>query len=666
MSTLFFLMLFPAVVAFALLILKGDAVRNWVVRVSAVIIAAGTVFLAFKYFTSNGEYFHYSSNYLPYVMMGIEVILAVFIFVLGIKYKKYLACVLVAVQAPILVWFELKVGHGIEVQNELAGVISNDLFIDKFSIIMALIIGIVGSAIIVYALGYMKDYAHHHHEVKDRRPLFFFLMFIFLFAMFGIVFSNNLVWLYFFWEITTLCSFLLIGYTKTPEAIKNSFRALVMNLLGGLGFALAIVYMGVVYQSVELSTLLAIGLLGGNVLVPVALLAFAGITKAAQMPFSSWLLGAMVAPTPISALLHSSTMVKAGVYIIVRLAPVLGWNAAGIMVMTIGGLTFLIASFIAISQSNAKKVLAYSTVANLGLIVACGGIGTYEAVWAAVLLIIFHALAKSLLFLCVGTAEHNIGSRDIEDMDGLIVRMPKLSLYMVIGICGMFLAPFGMLISKWAAMKAFVDSSNIVLVMMLVFGSAATLFFWTKWLGKIIGIMARQENIESNVNKDEWTAIGLHGIMTIGICLFFPIVSSKMIIPYLNSIPVNVFSSQDGMLQAVSGFMDQIFPVYSALALSQGNMYIMTMMLALLIILPLAFYGKTKKKIVPLYMSGVGSGDDLTYHGSIGQEMQVGLRNWYMEKYFGEFKMNVIGVTTSSIFIVVMFIVTLVFGGVIS
>ena len=140
-------------------------------------------------------------------------------------------------------------------------------------------------------------------------------------------------------------------------------------------------------------------------------------------------------------LLHSSTMVKAGVFLILKLAPCLGWgnaeygmvNYAGIMVMAVGGITFLLASFAAISQSNAKRVLAYSTIANLGLIVVCGGIGTAAAVWAGIMLIIFHAVTKSLLFLCVGTAEHNIGSRNIEDMDGLFDRMPRLAACMMIG-----------------------------------------------------------------------------------------------------------------------------------------------------------------------------------------------------------------------------------------
>ena len=632
MSTLLFLILFPLVVALALLVLKTDMTRGILVKAAAAVIAAGSVFLAWQYFGSDGDYFKFEGEYMTYVMMGIEIAIAIFIFVLGIKYKKYLASVLVIIQAPIMIWFELNVGHSIEIQN--------DLFIDRFSIIMALIIGVIGSLICVYALGYMKDFQHHHHEQKDRRPLFFFLLFLFLSAMFGIVFSNNLVWLYFFWEITTLCSFLLIGFTKTQEATNNAFRAIVMNLLGGLGFVLAIVYMGVFYQTIELNQLLTIGLMGYSVVIPAALLAFAGITKAAQMPFASWLLGAMVAPTPVSALLHSSTMVKAGVYLIVKLAPVLGINPAGIMVMMVGGITFLLASFIAISQSNAKRVLAYSTVANLGLIVACAGIGTAAAVWAAIMLIIFHAVAKSLLFLCVGTAEHNIGSRDIEDMDGLFSKMPRVAIFMVVGICGMFLAPFGMLISKWAAMKAFVDSGNIFLVMFIVFGSAATLFFWTKWLGKIMAIMARRENIESKVHSEEIMVLTTLATLTVLVCLLFPVLSAFIIVPYLTA----------------------VYTTVSALALSSSNMVIMALMLGLLILMIIIGYGKTKNRIVPIYMAGVNTGDNLSYNGSIGQTVTVSLRHWYMEDYFGEKKMNIIGNISTVVIIAGIF--SLLLGGV--
>src|SRR5262249_19192293 len=151
----------------------------------------------------------------------------------------------------------------------------------------------------------------------------------------------------------------------------------------------------------------------------------------AQLPFSSWLLGAMVAPTPVSALLHSSTMVKAGVYLVLRMAPLIAGATVGLLVAFVGAITFLVASLAAITTSDAKRVLAYSTVANLGLIILCGGIGTEAAVWAGVLLILFHAVAKCLLFLCVGVVEQRVHSRDIEAMSGLIKQMPRVAVMML-------------------------------------------------------------------------------------------------------------------------------------------------------------------------------------------------------------------------------------------
>ena len=624
MGTIIFLILFPLVVAVALLILKTDKPRDIIVIGGAAIIAVASVILVIQNFSNGGQYFAFHSEIIGYIMMGIEICLAILIFYLGIKHKKYLACILAAIQTPLLVWFELTIGHKIEV--------ASNIYVDRLSLIMVLIIGIIGTLICVYAIGYMKDFQHHHADQKDRRPWFFFLLFLFLSAMFGIVVSNNLVWLYFFWEITTLCSFFLIGFTKTDEAVQNSFRALIMNLAGGLGFVIAIIILGKYYGTLELSQMLLIGTMGYSVAAPAIFLAFAGITKAAQMPFNSWLLGAMIAPTPTSALLHSSTMVKAGVFLVIKLAPVLTGNIAGLMVVLVGGITFLMASFAAINQHNAKKLLAYSTVANLGLIVACAGVGTPGAVWAGIMLIIFHAVTKSLLFLCVGTAEHNIGSRDIEDMDGLFDRMPRLAAFMLIGIAGMFLAPLGMLISKWAAMTAFVDSKNIILILIICFGSAATLFYWTKWMGKMTSIVAGQHNIEGKVHMSEWFTEGAHAIMTVILCVGFPLISKFLLVPYL-----------DGAFGATKG----------GLALTAGDMIIMCIMIGVVVLMFALMFGKSNKRIVPIYLSGVNKGDNVTYEGSMQKDMTVSLRNWYMDGYFGEAKMNMIGGVATAVIIVV-------------
>ena len=636
-------------IALALLFIRSDSVRGPIVMASSLVVAVFAVLLLVQnlnegtvfYLKSGGE-----SEAAGYAMIAIEAALGLLIFALSIKYRKPLAAVLVIIQCPILIWFELTKGHQIEVEN--------NLYVDNFSIIMALIIGVIGTLIIVYALGYMKDFQSHHADQKDRRPYFFFLMFLFISAMFGIVLSNNLIWMYFFWEVTTLCSFLLIGYTKTEEAIRNSFRAVIMNLLGGLAFVLAIVLIGNTYGILELDQLIEKGAEAARqdpvINVTVLLLAFAGITKAAQMPFNSWLLGAMVAPTPTSALLHSSTMVKAGVFIIVKLSPLLGVDSMaqdgspgfiasitspGFMVIMVGGLTFLLASAAAVSQSNAKRVLAYSTVANLGLIVACAGLGTEAGVWAAIMLIIFHAVTKSLLFLCVGTAEHNIGSRDIEDMDGLFGKMPRLAVFMMIGIAAMFLAPFGMLVSKWAALQSFINEGNVWVVLFIAFGSAVTLFYWTKWVGKLSVIIANRENIQDKVHVEEWGVLGSHVVMIVLISLGFPLLSKILIVPFIESVYVG------GSPQAIA-------------ALSGDNMIIMVILVAVILILPLLFYGRTRKRIVPLYMAGLNEGDNLTFLGSMEKDVQIQLRNWYMAGVFKEKLMNRIGIiVTSTIFAIV-------------
>ncbi|MDO4487132.1 MAG: proton-conducting transporter membrane subunit [Bacillota bacterium] len=624
MGTILFLIFFPIIIALILLVAKEDKLRDVIVKVAALALAAVSIVVAVQYFKSGGDTFAVHVEAINYIMMIIEALLALYIIIVGIKHKKYLASLFAVIQTPLLIWFELSHGHGIE--------IGYNMYVDRLSVIMILIIGIVGGLITVYALGYMKDFQHHHADQKDRRPWFFFVMFIFLGAMVGLVTSNNMIWMYFFWEITSLSSFWLIGFTKTEEATNNAFRALIMNLGGGLGFAIGILILGLVFGTLELSTMLQIGAVYGDlVAIPAAFFAFAGITKAAQMPFNSWLLGAMVAPTPTSALLHSSTMVKAGVFLIIKLAPVLGMgNFAGIMTMMVGGITFLMASFAAVSQSNAKRVLAYSTIANLGLIVTCGGIGTAEAVWAGIMLIIFHAVTKSLLFLCVGTAEHNIGSRDIEDMDGLFVRMPRLAGFMMVGIAGMFLAPFGMLISKWASMTAFVDSGNIILVAIICFGSAVTAFYWIKWMGKLSAIVAGEKNIEQNVHKEETFVHTTLVILTVVVCLIFPLLSAYMLVPYL----------------------EVVFGGLAAVVLASENMIIMVIMVAVIVLLTGIFFGKSKKKIVPIYLAGANMGDNLTYQGSMGKEVKFSLRNWHMEHYFGEKKMNLIGGIASTVMLV--------------
>ena len=621
------LILLPLVVAILLLLLKQDGVRNALVCVAAAAIAVLSVALAISYLRTGWIAFSYSSEIVNICCTVFSVLLAVAILSFSIKYKNILVTALAVIQLAGSLVFEFVYSKGIEVQQ--------GLYIDSLSVIMALIIGIIGSGITVYALGYMIDFQHHEPEgAKDRRNIFFAIMYLFLSAMFVIVFANNLSWLFTGWEITTVCSFLLIGYTKTEEAINNAFRQIIFNMLGGIGFLVALYWCAINLHTLDFAEFIKIGLVNPSlVAVPVGFLAFAGLTKAAQMPFHTWLLGAMVAPTPTSALLHSSTMVKAGVFLLIKLAPLfLVCPAPAIMVILVGGITFVLCSFMAISQSNAKRVLAYSTIANLGLIVACAGVGTAEAIWAAILLTIFHAAAKSLLFLCVGTAEHHIGSRDIESMDLLFDRMPRLARLMMLGIMCMFVAPFGMLIAKWATLVSFVDQGQIALIIMLAYGSAATFMFWGKWIGKLSGIAGLPENVEITVHKSEWVSLMIMAIIAVVACVCLPAVSNLFVEPYIH------------------GVSHTVGP-----AITTDNLWISSILAVFVVIFLFGgLNGKSKQKRVDVYLAGVNTQNDRRmFTNSLSGESEATVRNFYLDNIFGESKFRRVGEVMCSVIIVV-------------
>ncbi len=623
MEMLLFLIAFPLVAALLLVVLRFDGARGFVVVASAAAIAVASVLLVvFNAGYEQGRMFEFASPIVDTLCTAISAVCVVVVLAFAVKYRNLISGLLGIVQIVLVAVVEFGFAHEMEV--------ANGLYVDYLSLVMALIIGIIGSGICVYALGYMKDFQAHEPEgAKDRRPTFFALMFVFLSAMYVIVFSNNMTWMFTGWEVTTLCSFLLIGYTKTQEAIANAFRQIIMNLAGGIGFILALLFCVSQIGTLSLRDFVDIAVQNPTfAMVPVVLLAFAGITKAAQMPFQTWLLGAMVAPTPTSALLHSSTMVKAGVFLLVKLAPCFLVSAIpSMMVMLVGGITFMLCSFMAISQTNAKRVLAYSTIANLGLITACAGVGTPEAVWAAVFLIIFHAIAKSLLFLCVGTAEHHIGSRDIEDMDLLFDRMPRLARFMMLGIMCMFIAPFGMLVAKWATLVSFVDMDQVALVLMLAFGSAATFMFWAKWMGKLAGIAGSPENVEVDVHPSEWFSILLMAVLLVAGCVLIPVMSATLVEPYV--VQVYGMAGQD---------------------IATDNLWIASICVVVVVIALFTGLGHSRKRKVDVYLSGVSVDNEArSFQNSLSGQTVATARNWYMADWFGEARVAPVGVAFNSL-----------------
>lgn len=298
--------------------------------------------------------------------------------------------------------------------------VSYAVSIDGLSLVFALLVTGIGTLIVAYAGAYLAG-----HPDRGR---FFSFIFLFMGAMLGVVIADDLLSLFVFWELTSITSFLLIGFDHRREASRRAaLQALVVTGGGGLALLAAVVMIAPLTGSTSLSGLLAGGGLQQSPLyVPILLCVLAGaFTKSAQVPFHFWLPNAMEAPTPVSAYLHSATMVKAGLYLLMRLNPVLGGTDLWVTIVpAFGAATFLTGAVLALRQSDLKLMLAQTTVASLGLITMLVGFGTGPALLAATAYLFAHALFKGALFMAAGTVDHETGTRDIRRLGGLARAMP--------------------------------------------------------------------------------------------------------------------------------------------------------------------------------------------------------------------------------------------------
>lgn len=324
--------------------------------------------------------------------------------------------------------------------------------LDALSSIMLIVITVMGFFVVIFSTEYMSV-RNLDHPVHDGNPRYYFWLMMFVGSMVGVALSPNFLMLFWFWEITTLCSWLLIShYRENEKSIRAGYKALIMTHIGGLFFALAIV---IVYVKTGSFDFTALKHLSGDALWMVLFFfLIAAGAKAAEFPFFTWLPDAMQAPTPISAYLHAAAMVKAGVYLIARITLESGNipTSIGIITVSMALITILVALVFFFYQDDLKRLLAFSTITHLGYIVlgiGLGMLGSRVGMNGGILHIPCHAVGKTLLFLCVGRIAMLLGTRNISEISGLFRKMPVTSFAFTIGLFSiMGIPPFSCFYSK--------------------------------------------------------------------------------------------------------------------------------------------------------------------------------------------------------------------------
>jgi multicomponent Na+:H+ antiporter subunit A len=357
---------------------------------------------------------------------------------------------------------------------------------DGLSLLMALIVAVIGTAIVVYAGGYLRGDA--------GLPRFYLILLAFMGAMLGLVTADDLIALFVFWELTSITSYFLVGFKhKLAETRASALQALLVTAGGGLAMLAGFLLIMSASGTSSISALLADPgpLLESPLLAAViVLVAIGAFTKSAQFPFHFWLPNAMAAPTPVSAYLHSATMVKAGVYLLARLAPVFTGEAVWVWTLTlVGAVTVVVAASLALLQRDTKALLAYSTVVALATMVMLIGVGGEFAGGAVVVFLLAHALYKAPLFMVAGSVDHEAGTRDVTVLGGLGRRMPvTFATGLAAGVSAAGLPPLFGFIAKEVAYEAFLGFFPWLLVALVAAGAVllmvAALVVWKPFVGR--------------------------------------------------------------------------------------------------------------------------------------------------------------------------------------
>ncbi|MGD2066474.1 MAG: NADH-quinone oxidoreductase subunit L [Candidatus Bathyarchaeota archaeon] len=357
------------------------------------------------------------------------------------------------------------------------------VLIDPLSTMMANIAACIGLLIMIYSVKYM--------EKEKATPRFFFFMLLFVGGMLGLVMANNLLQMYFFWETVGLCSYSLIGFWyNRSEAAKAGMKAFIVTRVGDIFLLLGILILYVntgTFNFLEIRELIAAGQVSVPLLTVSILMLIGAIGKSAQVPLHVWLPNAMEGPTPTSALIHGATMVKAGIYLVARIYVLFSLVQPWLTTITyVGGITAFLAATMALTSDDLKRVLAFSTISQLGMIMSALGIGTELGWFASQFHVISHALFKSLLFLSAGVVMHVTHTLDLKQLGGLRKEMPITFIVSVIGAFSLAgIPPFSGFWSKDTIFEAIILANNIPLFILIFGTSVLTAIYSIRWICKV-------------------------------------------------------------------------------------------------------------------------------------------------------------------------------------
>ena len=349
----------------------------------------------------------------------------------------------------------------------------NDLFLaDSLAVFMALVSMLVGAVIVLYSISYIS-----HYENQNE---YFFLVVLFLGSMMGIVYSANLILIYLFWEITAVACWRLIGFFRDKTCVERADKAFLITGFGAFVMLIGFILIYGQYGSFDLQAIKSGSLANPVGNLAICLILFGILSKSATLPLHSWLPDAGVAPTPVTALLHAAVLVKIGVYVYARLFIVSftidpAWNS---VVPMIAGISALVSGGAALIETDMKRIIAYSTISQLGFIFLGLSIGNPMGLAGGLLYILMHSIAKGGLFLCAGVVEQNLHQKDITKLGGLIRTMPVTAVsFLLCAFSVMGIPPFGGFFSKYLVIAGSLKSGNYLVTAVFILGAFLTVVY---------------------------------------------------------------------------------------------------------------------------------------------------------------------------------------------